>query len=444
MRADRDDVAPVAPAERSDLVVCSLHHSRRLAKFCLRKPVYNADRVMVGYTYQCREGMQCTSSVPRSSAFSQRQNSLAVEGRSDSSLQVEMTTGAPTNTRTTAADTATTPDGDALQQQQQPRTTAARGPNRYYDLTSQRGTGAAGTKKVCWNCGMEGHEKPECPNALCKVCHTTRSHHHLCQEPRSSPFVILSPALPLSEDMTSVQCVSCLSMGHFDCSTVTGSLTTSCCFCGEMGHNAYDCRRRKDHAPDPWVNRMLHSERGPTYGRHYNTHAGVPSYPAAGSVSIGYDQPCARRGNSDVTRGDYRHTRTRENDGYGVGSSPSGYYATNSRSYTDREPYQTYNRNKHDNTYNAEADRYLRRRDKRPRRDGEEMPYHQYRGYSNQYRNGHAWEAEGNRRGGERQRMPQLRHQQEQQHQQQQQRPPQERRRTPRRRDSDDDYDNVF
>eukprot|EP00658_Telonema_sp_P-2_P063995 TRINITY_DN5286_c0_g1_i2.p1 TRINITY_DN5286_c0_g1~~TRINITY_DN5286_c0_g1_i2.p1 ORF type:complete len:682 (-),score=171.93 TRINITY_DN5286_c0_g1_i2:205-2250(-) len=91
-------------------------------------------------------------------------------------------------------------------------TTSASGPqfrngpvtsNRYYDLSG--GPNATEerieNKKVCWQCGMSTHEKPNCKNTLCFTCHTHQEPgyngkmNHQCAPVPPSSFVALDPAL---------------------------------------------------------------------------------------------------------------------------------------------------------------------------------------------------------------------------------------------------------
>ncbi|KAF8281209.1 hypothetical protein TcBrA4_0089930 [Trypanosoma cruzi] len=357
MRSDRCDVASTHPADGNDLVTCSVHGSRRLARFCVRIPVYNADRVMVGYTYNCKEEMQCAASASRNSFAKQHDIRGVAEGRDDASP--ELLTRSVATTPTTAAGVVAATEKDAAPQQQ--RTGAARGPNRYYDLTKQRDSDAAGKKKVCWNCGMEGHEKPECCNTLCRTCHTTRGHHHLCQEPRPSPFLNLSPTTLLSEDMSFVQCVSCSSFGHFDCSTSRETRIPSCCFCGERGHNAYDCSWRKRRVPDRWVTRVKEAENGMAYRENSGASAALPSvFNSLSTVyaSPGYNQASAWRERGAPSYVANWNAGRRENGSYGGGASSGGHYATNSRPYNDRSPYSGYNGDRHNVSHTREMDQY--------------------------------------------------------------------------------------
>nr|CCC53214.1 putative nucleic acid binding protein [Trypanosoma vivax Y486] len=259
MRANRYDVEPAVPAMGNERVTCSLHRTQRLAKFCDPTPVCNADRVLIDYTYQCREDSRCAGAM-RSSGVSLETRSTGGttedRGNTFSVLMSGVSFSADNDEKEAAGE-------DVDQQRRQQEVSQQRGPSRYYDLANQRGSGAKATRKVCWNCGMEGHEKPDCPNALCRTCHGVRDHHHFCQAPKSSPFVTMSPTLPLSEEMKNVQCISCSAMGHFDCSSRREIVVPSCCNCGDRGHSAYDCCR----VSDRWITRAL-------YPQHYDSQRG--------------------------------------------------------------------------------------------------------------------------------------------------------------------------
>ncbi|EKF39260.1 hypothetical protein MOQ_000519 [Trypanosoma cruzi marinkellei] len=449
MRSDRYDVASTPPADGNDLVTCSVHGSRRLARFCVRIPVHNADRVVVGYTHKCKEETQCAVSASRNSFAKPHEIRGVAERRDDASLELLTKSMAPTPT--TAAGVVAATEKDAASQQQ--RTGATRVLNRYYDLTKQRDADAAGKKKVCWNCGMEGHEKPECCNTLCKTCHTIRGHHHLCQEPRPSPFLNLSPTTLLSEDMSSVQCVSCSSLGHFDCSTPRETRIPSCCFCGERGHNAYDCSRRKRRVPDRWVTRLKEAEKAMNYRDNCGASAALP--PVFNSLHTvqdprGYKQASAWRERGASSYVANWNTGMRENGSYGGGANSGGYYATNSRFYNDRSPHSGYSGDRYNISHTRELDQYANYGLKRSRwGDDEDLSrnkhhppnrtYDQYHGLdSNQQGNQRVGRNHAGSRGeGER---PHVR----QSYQNNGRYSQKHRRRNSGGGDSDDDYENLF
>ncbi|ORC88554.1 putative nucleic acid binding protein [Trypanosoma theileri] len=387
MRADWEDIAPAVPAKGEDFVICSAHRSRRLAKCCSCEPVRNADRVTIGYTYRCREGMECARAAERASHPNQQQNGTTSNSRTGTIVQPSITTETSTQAGDAAGgDSVPAPDVDAVPQQQQqqqqqqqaPRSGTSRGPNRYYDLTNQRNTDGTGTKKVCWNCGMEGHEKPDCPNALCKTCHTTRNYHHICQEPHPSPFLILSSTLPFSDEMKLVQCVSCHSVGHFDCSPRSVEKSSSCCFCGGMGHNAFDCRQRKDRVPDRWVTRILANENGSIQKGGYDGSLNFPSRSTPGNTSASYDrQTYGYNERGEFPRSDNRYTYARENGNYGRDGNTGGYCASNSHTYGERRPNSRQTENNYKMSYSEREGNWgSRRGEKRSRWDDDEDSYH--------------------------------------------------------------------
>ncbi|KAG5483892.1 hypothetical protein CUR178_06889 [Leishmania enriettii] len=164
---------------------------------------------------------------------------------------------------------------------------APKGRPRYYDSLQNTCTGGyAPPAKVCWSCGMAGHEKPSCPNALCRTCHRKRgpygSPHRCTPMDTPSPFIVYPTpsdwraatqktvaAAGEPSGMTAVRCVACNEYGHFDCSNVVlpssyaivassssgpaavphTSLPT-CCFCGVRGHTVFDCGQREQVNPD--------------------------------------------------------------------------------------------------------------------------------------------------------------------------------------------------
>ncbi|KAH9599836.1 hypothetical protein LSM04_008273 [Trypanosoma melophagium] len=468
MRADIEDVAPAVPAKGEEFVICSAHHSRRLAKCCNCEPVRNADRVTIGYTYRCREGMECARAGERGSHVNQLQNGTNANSRNDTILQPSMSTEASTQAGAATGDSVASPDVEAASQQQpqqqNSRSGASRGPNRYYDLTNQRNTDATGTKKVCWNCGMEGHEKPECPNALCKTCHTTRNYHHICQDPHPSPFLILSSTLPFSEEMKFVECVSCHSLGHFDCSPRKVEKSSSCCFCGGMGHNAFDCRQRKDRVPDRWVTRIMANEQGLIRRGGYDGSPTFSSRSTPGNSSASYDrQTCGYNERSEFSRSDNnRYTYARENGHYGGDGNTGGCYASNSHTYGERRPNSRNTESNYKMSYSDTQTNWgSRRGEKRSRWDDADDSY-RHGGKNNSHRN-YDWGSERDSRNGRnyvdsysvdggRRRISESYHnhnhnhhhhhrdRQEEQHQHQHK----HRRSSRHRRESDDDYNELF
>ncbi|KAG5484752.1 hypothetical protein LSCM1_06573 [Leishmania martiniquensis] len=164
---------------------------------------------------------------------------------------------------------------------------APRARPRYYDSLQGACTGGhAPPVKVCWSCGMGGHEKPSCPNTLCRTCHQKRGPYgtpHRCTPMATpSPFIVCPTpsdwraatqktvaAAGEPSGMTAVRCVACNEYGHFDCSTVVlpssyalvassssgpaavpHTVLPTCCFCGVPGHTVFDCQQREQFNPD--------------------------------------------------------------------------------------------------------------------------------------------------------------------------------------------------
>lgn len=319
-------------------VICSRHNTRRKINYCEQLPIYNADHIVVGSTFVCREDSTCGSSAPSrrgpnhadsqagllgaapdgaTSPLDVQEDVLVLDASSSRQLQEANTRHhiggadsqmqpAPgetlfsvrfTHTNTNEATAATTQqakqhkqrassesesgtgeeeggdsrgeteDGsgdDDGEERSFPRTTALsatvatppapqsqpqllRGTPRYYDVagTGDRNATAGGAgrpgfgsvRKVCWNCGLGGHEKPDCPNTLCRMCHDLRTlgQYHLCTEVRSvSPLLIPPASLPFTypspqispaarSDRTdcggfdAVRCLRCGYYGHMDC-----------------------------------------------------------------------------------------------------------------------------------------------------------------------------------------------------------------------------------
>ncbi|CBH17631.1 nucleic acid binding protein, putative [Trypanosoma brucei gambiense DAL972] len=275
------------------LVRCSLHGLLRFSTHCNALPVFDADQVVTGYIYQCKDGGRCMVEDTSADASARRQTPRErAESRSEATPKKLVIDGEPSDTKPVMVSDA---DG-AGSRQQACKSETQRGPSRYYDLATQRAVGPI--KKVCWVCGMEGHEKPDCHNSLCKTCHSVRRHHHICQEVQTSPFVTICSGDTRSKEMLAVQCTSCSGFGHFDCSPRLEPSFPSCCFCGEEGHNVFNCESRARTVADPWVNAALALER-----------SGVPSRRRdRGADSTGsYASPSRSWGRHDYRgRGDGR------------------------------------------------------------------------------------------------------------------------------------------
>ncbi|KPI84027.1 hypothetical protein ABL78_6925 [Leptomonas seymouri] len=194
---------------------------------------------------------------------------------------------------------------------------------RYYDPAQGAGGGGGNgghlhspVAKVCWNCGMPGHEKPSCPNTLCRTCHQKRGPYgvpHRCMpvfEP--SPFVVVptpgawkaETSRPCvrgePEGMSAVRCVACGRNGHFDCSMAVSSADTTvpsspakslpdgsvplttpftCCYCGVRGHTVFECRQRDRVHPDHFERRnQLAAERKAAGGGSGDIHSSNSHY----------------------------------------------------------------------------------------------------------------------------------------------------------------------
>nr|CCD13692.1 unnamed protein product [Trypanosoma congolense IL3000] len=314
MRSDRYDVEPAVQAGPNDLVKCKLHGTVRMAKYCHSSAVCNADQVVIDFTYECKERSRCAGTTPSVGELLNRKPiKRNAEGReepvSECKMEVMVSEGMSSAGLSTIAEGGKQPEG------------TQRGPSRYYDLAAQRAQGAGPMKKVCWNCGIEGHEKPNCPNMLCRYCHGVRSQNHFCQESRPSPFIVMCPTLQFSEEMSAVQCVSCSALGHFDCTTAMSGVIPSCCFCGGKGHSAFDCIHRKESAVDHWVARMRVSEGGPV-SKNYEW----------GSNNAGYHASTP-------------HFRAEQNRSYSGGGIGGSYGRDDTRSTNVASSYQSRNRN---------------------------------------------------------------------------------------------------
>lgn len=163
---------------------------------------------------------------------------------------------------------------------------------RYYDARaprpdrphSPRGEGGE-MKKLCWRCGLTGHEKTACLNNLCRMCHRKRAMlspafdrndydnplRHVCEQLPPSSFVSLDAELPQSPDgMPACRCVVCGQYGHFDCRSANrveadknaAETALSCAWCAVRGHHAFDCRARMRRTTDYWRQRIEHAHGG--------------------------------------------------------------------------------------------------------------------------------------------------------------------------------------
>lgn len=46
-----------------DYVMCAKHNTRRIARYCVAVPVYNADHDIIRYDYECKESERCSSAA---------------------------------------------------------------------------------------------------------------------------------------------------------------------------------------------------------------------------------------------------------------------------------------------------------------------------------------------------------------------------------------------
>ena len=257
---------------------------------------------------------------------------------------------------------------------------APRARPRYYDLAQNAG-GATGHSthsqpvKVCWNCGMPGHEKPECPNTLCRSCHQRRGPygvpHHCTPVVVPSPFIVppsasawkaetsRRSAVGEAEGMSAVRCVACGENGHFDCSVAVSGhaaassasssssfssalppnavpLTTpfTCCFCGVRGHTVFECRQRDRVHPDNFERRNQLAAEGKAAGGekkgNYGDHSsnGPPlqqqqwSRPYGASSSFGNTRYDRNRSYGSYNNSNNNHTSSSGGGGRG---HESGY-----------------------------------------------------------------------------------------------------------------------
>lgn len=330
-----------SPISSGGFVICVLHNTRRKSGYCVTRPIYDADKRVVGVEYVCAEGSTCStkedslrgdargevssaargaspktfppvagvldgssSSVVAAGGASTAVNSQHRRSSSGQQLSTASTSLFAVTFHSTAAPDATAsgaagdgvgggqptspssldPSHSASNSQKQ-GAGGGRGALRYYEPSRSGGVGV-GVKKVCWHCGLPGHEKPDCPNVLCRTCHLKRPPygiHHLCPEvcaanQNISPFVCVSKVLPQSPTgMAAVRCLSCAAMGHLDCGgsghssqeadqpparAIPAIGGVSCCYCASAGHDGFSCPQRERMNPDRWVQRQLQAHSG--------------------------------------------------------------------------------------------------------------------------------------------------------------------------------------
>lgn len=307
------------------MVTCSTHNTRRKAVYCERVPVYDASMAVVDHVYRCTEANECTSSGssrrPQAAAPNGGEpvlldcgSSTVMNGKvnqracsstigkspvpatdttnsfgvsffsSSSSVRDEQNKdGAAANT--CSGEGADDPEVSKEAKMAQTSVSVADGAelspkhvankNRYYELLekgSRAGASSGVPKKVCWNCGLSGHEKPDCTNMICRTCHCRKAgmdKRHMCGLSQISPFIFTISTLPVGEKgsqskeeeimMAEVPCVRCGGKGHLDCGPVTVTCHEShlsCCYCAGKGHTTFDCQLRESQNPDRWVQRM--------------------------------------------------------------------------------------------------------------------------------------------------------------------------------------------
>lgn len=234
------------------------------------------------------------------------------------------------------------------------------GGNRYFELLERgprAGTNSAGlhgellsVRKVCWDCGLSGHERTTCTNTLCRSCHaikwaegrgSSNAHFrhpgsHTCLPVPISDFIFPFTALPTNVPlgMAHVECVRCGELGHFDCgSLLLQSLPRSremltCCYCACTGHTAYDCSTRESEHADRWVQRMLRERQSQA------------SHSSDGSSQHSNEYRSAGRLTSSSSHSYRDRKGWIENDGYssrsgnGLNHSRSVSYSPSSYSYS--------------------------------------------------------------------------------------------------------------
>eukprot|EP00796_Vickermania_ingenoplastis_P004830 gene4830-3469_t len=315
-----------------DLVVCCVHHARRLLTNCDEVPVLDANKNEVGRAYRCKPSHQCTNRG-HAEALSFDGSSSSMKGRSGA---VEGGGGIMGISFTPLEGDSKPPETDGSTQA--PTKFAGSGGSRYYELLErgQQGGGGGPHKKVCWNCGLSGHEKPECTNSLCRTCHGRKSgmgQPHHCGEVLQSSFIFTLTCLP--NNMAQVQCVRCGSNGHLDC--------------------AYTCTLRENtramnnQSADRWVQRM---SRGISAGGqrmvHYNQRA-PSNFHAGGNGGYNGSYGASYQGHQRQGSG---HSGT--NRYYNSSGSPNSY--SGSYQHNGYTPYSSQNSNHQQNSYNRPSE----------------------------------------------------------------------------------------
>ena len=273
---------PASMAGPSTMVTCKLHGRQRMAKYCLPRPVKNADGDIIKYVYQCQADSECNT---------------ATTG-----------TGRPQDD-TANASSPVTVTGDVSAKAAAPTSVArvytqAAAAGRYYDLSKFTGGIESSQKKVCFSCGQQDHERPQCMNQLCRACHQSFGSQlvaapHRCPELPVSPFVGIPEPFTAAQ-LKNVRCALCHQIGHLDCAGLSNpdSFEPTCAYCGQSGHHAFSC----PHAPrDRWIAYQEQVAQRPSQLRR--AAPGTQTPPVGTSVHIGRRQdPSAPSSSHDSGR----------------------------------------------------------------------------------------------------------------------------------------------
>ena len=235
------------------LFKCKKHGKMRLERFLKQIPIFNASGKTIDFEYECTPESLCTTSSAPLQQMTQSGGGLPVAPDARSAPQA-LIEGMNAQLHATIGAKGAVDGG----QQQGPRQ-----PARYYDL-SRRNDGEP-DKKVCYVCGLDDHERPACPNVICRSCHAIVGQNlkgHYCEPAMDdpSPFLFELPGhlRGLDSDvLEDVECVYCGEMGHFDCRSNLNDLGVktrelSCSWCAGTGHNGWDCPSR---ISDRWTER---------------------------------------------------------------------------------------------------------------------------------------------------------------------------------------------
>jgi hypothetical protein len=209
---------------------CRKHGKERLQRYLQDFPVYDAHGKLVKVEYECRPDALCVTNKFDLSAVAVASDGIAAPQVLMEGMQAQA-------------------DAQAEMRQNQTPNTAK---SRYYDLSRRQDEDF---RKVCFVCGMDDHERSDCPNKFCPRCHTlfpAGQNYHDCAEPVAmSPFLAnLPPSMRgvTDEMMANVTCLYCGSEGHFDCrpTPVSSGKQPSCSFCVSPGHHAWSCPSRPE------------------------------------------------------------------------------------------------------------------------------------------------------------------------------------------------------